>query len=222
MIRSTRAGGVAVLALWLVAGCAHHIGTTAASFMEKVRNSRDPNIRYLAYQKLASPGCYDTEEQMVEAVRLLAERLESRNEPLASRVAICRSLGELGRPEGHDAVRKCLDDEDPGLRAQACRSLGKLGVADDVPALTRVMAADQSGDCRVAAIEGLGSFPQAGPRAQLLLVELMENDDPAVRLAAYRSLKSVSGVDLGTDVAPWREVVEARVAALDGAETRTR
>ena len=48
-----------VLALFLAgqAGCSQFIGTTAQSYLMKIRDSPDPNIRYLAYAKLASPAC---------------------------------------------------------------------------------------------------------------------------------------------------------------------
>ena len=43
---------------------------------EQGPESPDPNIRYLAYPKLASPRCYDGDEQKAEAVAVLVERLE--------------------------------------------------------------------------------------------------------------------------------------------------
>ena len=46
---------VAAAALAL-AGCTTYVGTTAKSFLDHVRNDPDPNVRYLAYSKLASPG----------------------------------------------------------------------------------------------------------------------------------------------------------------------
>ena len=55
-----------VLALALLAfipvaptGCAQYIGTTARSFLNTIRDDPDPNVRYLAYSKLASRQCYE-------------------------------------------------------------------------------------------------------------------------------------------------------------------
>jgi HEAT repeat protein len=208
---------VSLLALALgCAGCANYIGTTAASFLSKARTSPDPNVRYLAYQKLASPSSYDNDEQKVQAAQLLSERLKSGQEPLASRAVICRTLGELRRPEGHDALAAAINDEEPLIRTEACRALGKLGRVDDATELGRIVSADQSIDCKIAAIEGLGEMKAKDPRFQLQLVEAMENDDPSIRVAAVRSLRKLSGKDLGVDPKPWRQDVEARLAAFTG------
>ncbi len=195
------------------AGCANYIGTTAASFLSKVQTSNDPNVRYLAYQKLASPSVYDSDEQKAQAAKLLAEKWKSGHEPLASRAAICRTLGELRRPEGHDVLAAAVNDEEPMIRAEACHALGKLGRQEDVVHLSRIMSADQSGDCRIAAIEALGEIKARDPRVQLQLVEAMENDDPSIRVAAVRALRNLSGKDLGVDPKAWRQEIEPRVTA---------
>ena len=44
------------------------------------------------------------------------------------------------------------------VRAEACRALGKVGRPEDATILARVMTVDTLGDCRVAAIEGLGEL----------------------------------------------------------------
>ena len=96
---------IAVSATWLLAvvmaaaGCSTYVGTTAKSFLNHVRTDPDPNARYLAYSKLGSTDAYDTEEQKSEAVDTLIEKFERGNEPVASRAMICRTLGELARPE---------------------------------------------------------------------------------------------------------------------------
>lgn len=210
-------------ALWLPlfsVGCAQHIGTTAKSFMGKVRESTDPNIRYLAYQKLGSVNCYDDESQKGEAARLLAERFKAGTEPTAARAAICRTLGELRRPEGAETLLAAVNDEDPLIRSEACRALGKLGRTEDAPTLSRIMAADTSGDCRIAAIEGLGELRSNDSRIQLMLVEAMEHEDPAIRVAALRSLRTLSGKDLGVEPKAWRDDLEAQFAASEAAPTR--
>src|SRR5262245_20738341 len=101
----TRAIALAMLLLpAIAAGCQQFIGTTATSFMKRVRESDDPNLRYRAYANLADPGCYLSEEQKVQAVNLLSAALEPGKEPLATRAVICRTLGELRRPEAHEAL----------------------------------------------------------------------------------------------------------------------
>jgi HEAT repeat protein len=200
---------VALAAAWMVSGCASPIGTTASSFLHRVRESPDPNLRHLAYSKLADPNCYDSDDQRAEAASELAARLDARKEPLVTRAVICRTLGELRRPEGREALRRACDEPDPILRAAACRALGKIGHPDDALVLARVMGADTDADCRVAAIEGLGSMEAGDPRILQVLVDGMENPDPGVRLASYQSLQRITGRDLGPDVAPWRAMVGA-------------
>src|SRR4051812_44680690 len=97
-----------LLALWLAAqaGGSQFIGTTAQSFLMKIRDSPDPNVRYLAYSKLASPQCYDDAQQKAEAVKTLVQKLDGSQEPVATRAVICRTLGELHDPSAREAIIK--------------------------------------------------------------------------------------------------------------------
>jgi hypothetical protein len=202
------AWAVATLALatvTLAPGCSTpYLGTTAASFLGKVRESRDPNIRFLAYSKLASPRCYDDDAQKAQAVRVLVENLESEREPIATRAVICRTLGELHRTEARPALVKAVGDPDGVVRAEACRALGKVGTPEDATLLARVMSADTDGDCRIAAIEGLGALKSSDPRIMAMLVGGMEHDNPAIRLASLGALRKITGKDLGVEPGPWR------------------
>ena len=197
----------------MLAGCGGvgFIGTTSRSFLRHLRESDDPNVRYAAITKLANPGCYDDESQKVEAARELSSKIIDGHESVAARAAICRTLGVLGLPESRTALRKGVVDEDPIVRAQACRSLGAIGEEQDATILSRVMTADTSRDCRVAAIDALGALKPADPRIGLPLVEGMKNPDPAIRAASYAALQQISGTDLGLDVEPWEEMVTARL-----------
>lgn len=220
MIR-LRPAALAALVACLGGGCANHIGTTASSFLRRVEESPDPNIRHLAYRKLASPRCYDSDEQKARAATVLAGKLSEGKEPVASRVAICQTLGALRRPEGRAALLVAMSDPEPMIRAQACRAIGQAGQPEDAAQLTRVFAADTETDCRIAAIEGLGELKAQDPRVGQLLVEGMEHEDPAVRLASLRALRTTTGEDLGADPGPWRDLMAQRLAAADpGAGSR--
>lgn len=200
-----------ILALALVAmapGCSTFIGTTASSFMRKARESDDPNIRYLAYGKLADLHCYDDDRQKQEAAGLLISALDPGREPTASRAMICRTLGELRRPEARDPLLKAAEDQDATVRAEALRALGKVGAADDSTLLARVMMIDRQAECRIAAIDGLGEIKSGDPKVQALLVDNMEHSDPAIRLASLRALRKLSRRDLGVEPGPWKEYVE--------------
>jgi hypothetical protein len=41
----------------------------------------------------------------------------------------------------------------------------------------------------------------------------MEHEDPAIRLACLRSLREITGRDLGADPKPWKEAAERQLAA---------
>ncbi len=218
--RGLRGGmGVLLVAAACLAGCATGVGTTASSFLNRVRESPDPNLRHQAYARLADPNCYDNEEQQIEAARELSQRLDKKSEPLVTRAVICRTLGELGRPEARDALGRACDDPEPIIRAAACRALGRIGSPDDALLLARVMSADSNSDCRIAAIEGLGTLKAKDPRIALVLVDGMENPDPAVRLASYQSLQRITGKDLGPEVAAWRASIQPVAEATNAAQS---
>jgi HEAT repeat protein len=209
------AAAVAILAFANSPGCTTpYLGTTAASYLGKVRESRDPNVRYLAYSRLASPRCYDDDKQKDVAVKVLVENLQSEREPLATRAVICRTLGDLHRPEARDALIKATGDPDAVVRAEACRAIGKVGRSEDASLLARIMKVDTDGDCRIAAMEGLGDLKSNDPRIAALLVEGMEHENPAIRLASLKALRKITGKDLGVDPKPWRDEVQ-KTARVD-------
>ncbi len=197
-----------VLAL-LAAGCSPFVGTTARSFLGHVRNNPDPNIRFVAYSKLGSPDVYDSPEQKDEAVRILMEKFTSGREPIATKAMICRSLGELRDPRSRDLLVKATSNPEPVIKIEACRALGKVGRPEDATVLAQVMTLDNMEDARIAAIDGLAEMKTADPRIHTLLVDGMEHDDPAIRLASLNALRRIAGKDLGTDVAPWRKEMKS-------------
>jgi HEAT repeat protein len=184
--------------------------TTAVSFMKVVETEPDPNVRYRAYQKLGTQGVYDDSSQKARAARLLLTRLNPTLEPLASRAAICRSLGEIGDPVARDALIRLLRDPDPQLKSEAIRALGKVGKPEDATVLMQIMTLDNDPDCKVAAIEGLGLLKIPDIRTEGYLVQAMDDDNPGIRLAALDSLRKITGQDLGVHPEPWRKYVMAK------------
>ncbi len=196
-----------------LAGCSNFDfqGTTARSFLRKTEDP-DPNVRYIAYNHLASPQCYEDESQKAEAARALVAKLDAAREPIASRAVICRTLGELHDPAAREALIKAVSDAEPVVRVHACRALGKVGRAEDATMLAHVMTVDTVEDCRIAAIEGIGELKSRDPRIVEVLLGGMENDDPAIRLASLKSLRLVTGKDLGVEVKPWRDALQPEIA----------
>jgi hypothetical protein len=202
------------LALAALVGCStlNPVGTTATNILNHAQTDPDPNVRYLAYAKLASPHCYDNEQQKQEVVRVLVKRLESAYEPVASRAVICRTLGELRLPQARGAILKAVGDHEAMIRIEACRALGKVGRPEDATVLSRVMTVDTLLDAKIAAIDGLAALKADDPRILQVLVTGMDNDLPAIRLASLQALRAITGKDLGIEPKPWRALVEPMLA----------
>ena len=209
-------GHCLALVLTCTCGCAGSLGTTARSMLTNVRDNQDPNVRYKAYVNLGKTRTYDSQEQMLESVAELSKRLKDGKEPPISRAVICRSLGELKRPEARDALLKAMDDEDDEVRAEAARALGKVGQPDDAVLLSRMMAIDTTHNGRVAAAEGLANLKPTDPRIMISLSENLNNDDPAMRLAAYRALKQITGADPGPNAEVWHDYLAANFPGYAG------
>lgn len=188
-------------------GCSTFKGTTAASYLLKIRKDPDPNARFLAYEQLASPRCYDNEDQKAEAVKALISKLDGAQEPVATRAVICRTLGELRDPSAREAILKATSDPEGFVRVQACRALGKVGRAEDATVLARIMAVDSLEDCKVASIEGMAELQAIDPRIFEVLINGMDHDDPAIRLASLQALRKITGKDLGVEPGPWRQAL---------------
>jgi HEAT repeat protein len=106
-----------------------------------------------------------------------------------------------------------IRDNDLLIRTEAVRCLGRVGRPEDATVLMQIMTLDNNPDCQIAAIEALGTLKLVDPRTPGYLVKAMENDDPAIRLASYQSLKKITGKDLGVEVKVWREFLAKKEAA---------
>ncbi|WP_435006789.1 HEAT repeat domain-containing protein [Tundrisphaera lichenicola] len=205
---------ISIVAIVAMTGCTgfqsfKFRGTTASSFLRTIEESRDPNERFIAYDSLSSPRCFDDENQKARASQILVEKLRSGKEPHATRAVICRTLGQLRRPEAREAILGLVEDEDNLVRAEACRALGLVGRTEDATVLARVMTVDVAAECRVAAIESLGELKAKDRRINEFLVNGMEHEEPAIRVASMNALKSITGRDLGVDAMAWKKFVES-------------
>ncbi len=203
------AGSIAGFSGCLSPGMMKFRGTTAASFMRTIEESKDPNARYFAYDKLAASRTYENDEQKTRAATLLTAKLKSGSEPIATRAIICRTLGMLGKPVARQVILTATNDEDPLVRAEACRALGRVGRPEDGTILARIMILDNGSiESRVAAVESLGDLKSTDRRIYELLVQGMEDPQPAVRVACLKSLRAISGKDFGVDPLAWKKFVD--------------
>ena len=105
-------------------------------------------------------------------------------------------------------------------RIEACRALGQVGLPEDATVLAQRMAVDNLLDAKVAAIDALAVLRPNDPRILQVLVEGMDHDFPAIRLASLQALRSITGRDLGVESAPWRKYVQAQSEARTATPTR--
>jgi len=184
--------------------------TTAASNLQIIRQDTDPNRRYAAYAKLATPSVYDSDQQKGEAVKAMIDEMAKSREPLATRAQICRTLGELRDPAARDVIIAATGDPEPVIRVEACRALGKVGTSEDATVLARMMNVDQNPDCRVAAVDALGQLKSNDPRIHSVLVTGLEHEEPSIRHASYQALKATTGKDLGVDAKAWSQYLQPK------------
>ncbi len=194
--------------LMAVGGCSTYIGTTSTSFLRQVRTNPDPNIRYIAYAKLGVSSVYEDPKHVSEAIETLTAKFAEGREPVAIRAIIVRSLGNLGDQRARDVALRAANDPEAIIRVEGCRALGKVGKPEDATVLARIMTVDNLEDCRISAIEGLGSLKAQDPRIIQLLLDGMEHDDPAIRLESLNSLRKITRKDLGTEPAAWRRELQ--------------
>lgn len=194
-------------------------GTTARSFLNRTRDP-DPNVRYQAYANLARVNAYDNQAQRTEAVELLTKRLSTKQESLAARAVICRTLGALHEPSARPALIAAVNDPEPLIREEACRALGKVGIEEDAILLNHIAGVDQYLDCKVAALDGLADLKPQDTRILQSLVMAMEDESPAIRLGAVIALQKSSGKDLGVEPGPWKKYVEERMSAENASSAK--
>jgi HEAT repeat protein len=203
-----------LLAAVAACGCSTYVGTTAASFLGHVRKNPDPNVRYVAYSKLASPEAYDAPEEKDEAVRTIMDKFENGREPVATRAIICRTLGELRDPRARELLLRAVSNPEPVIKIEACRALGKVGRPEDATVLAQVMSLDNLEDARIAAIEGLANLKTKDPRIYHVLLDGMDHEDPAIRLASLNALRKLTGTDHGTETAAWHRELKPMLKAV--------
>jgi hypothetical protein len=75
------------------------------------------------------------------------------------------------------------------------------------------MMLDNLEDARIAAIEGLSELKTSDPRIYRMLVDAMEHEDPAIRLASLNTLRKLTGKDQGTEAAAWRRYLKPIIEA---------
>ena len=98
------------------------------------------------------------------------------------------------------------------IRVESCRALGKVGLPEDATTLARIMMVDKLEDCRIAAIEAIGSLKSPEPRIYQILIDGMDHEDPAIRYQCLQSLRTITQKDYGVDPEVWKRELKPILA----------
>lgn len=133
-----------------------------------------------------------------------AEIVEKENRMLVKLHAV-KLLGELSPDAALASVAIAARDSNADVRAAACQVYGKMATPDALVQLTQLLRSDDSEDVQIAAIRAMGRFK--GPEAALALRSALEEERPALQLAAAESLGTITGEKFGKDVPKWLDYV---------------
>ncbi|HEX5102176.1 MAG TPA: HEAT repeat domain-containing protein [Pirellulaceae bacterium] len=141
-----------------------------------------------------------------QAAAELAQREHDEQSPVM-RAELIRTLGEFAAPAAQTAVMAAMGDESGHVRIAACNALSRHPSPEALQALTRSVSDDGDLDVRIAAARALERFP--GDQTPLALRPALDDNDPALQLAAMQSLQSLTGRrQYGNSVATWREYLD--------------
>jgi len=99
-------------------------------------------------------------------------------------------------------------DPDPLVRWDAVKVLAASNDPRARSVLLYALRSDDSSDVRREAARGLANFDDQEVLQELIL--RLGDPDPGVVVKAYRSLRSISGLNLGTHASRWQEWLDAR------------
>lgn len=165
----------------------HNIQLTPHALIDALKNS-DPEVRYLAAQKLA-------ENKTVEAISAMVEALASEKMPV-TRMNIAYALAQLGEPKGFSALEEtgCGNPElGGGVRAQSTEYLLNLHRESTVclNALLDILESGTNG-YKDQAASILPKFHNVSTedlqRVFIALVKALNVSHPSVRIAASHAL----------------------------------
>jgi hypothetical protein len=136
----------------------------------------------------------------------LAQRLaEEKSQVL--RIELVRTLAEFPTETAQAAVVHSLTDEAASVRVAACKAIGRQPAQAGFQALSQAVQNDADLDVRIAATKELGNFKGfAAPQA---LRPALDDRDPALQLAAMRSLETLTGrTEYRNSAVAWRQFLD--------------
>jgi HEAT repeat protein len=203
-----------MLAAPLAAGCSDGPVPELRSINPWVRKQWAEDEDYLAtYHRrvadladLRSQAGAMSPDQQASAAAELAQRVQEEQSPVL-RAELVRTLGELGASVSQSAVLSAMSDESGHVRIAAAKALGRQPTQEGFQALSRAVESDSDLDVRIAAARELSQFKAFdAPEA---LRPALDDNDPALQLAAMQSLQSLTGrSEYGNHVPTWRDYLD--------------
>ena len=149
-------------------------------------------------------GNLPTERQQFWA-RNLSQIMQNDPNPEMRRIAML-AAGRLKTSDALQLLEMGLDDENMKVRMESCRGLGKRAEPQAAQLLASTFGTETDQDVRNAAVTALGNHKGNVALDSLRLA--LDEQDPATTDLAMKSLRGVTGKNLGATPAQW-------IAALD-------
>lgn len=123
---------------------------------------------------------------------------------MKNRIHAVQATSLISSPLAGDAMVVYLEDPNPEIRSIAAEGLGNLPAEQAVPMLQAVLEKENELDVRVAATRALGKFPRNQQATRALGIALAD-PAPVMQYRAMESLQKVTGKNLGSNAAKWRD-----------------
>ena len=164
-----------------------------------------PAERVATLRKMGEKAAWAKPEEQERISSELAAAFQDEPDPLI-RLEIVLAIGQYRTAAADSVLDAALNDSAPNVRMVACRAWGDRGGPEAAAKLSEALRSDVDVDVRLTAAQALGET--ADPHAVAALGEALEDRDPAMQYQAVRSLRNVTGEDLGNDVNQWRHYVK--------------
>ena len=151
-------------------------------------------------------------EQVRHAEALAANIAETKD--MVLQLELVRTLAVFDVPEAIPGLRQASESDLPEVRIAACRAWEIQSSPGRVEILLQRVAGDTNLDVRIAAMRALGTCRSTAdqPLIRESLVDLLDDDDPAIQYAAVQSLEASSGLDLNANIRLWNEVLSGETS----------
>lgn len=203
---SYRLAGWIVLAAALLAGCDNpppqpDWGKPPADLNKQMFDLHDADLRRSAIEKLSGQMGGLDEKHLAAYAKLASDSVPT------VRSAAVLALGRGGNTKFLPPVLMALKDTDVNVRWDAAIALDNLPDPRAVEPLCQACE-DTSANVRSAAATALGHYKQ--PLVVNCLLKRLDDDEFSVRYRAARSLRDLTGLDLGTDSERWQQAMAHR------------